>query len=74
MNHMFYGCKNLDKPLDISTLELDTSNVTDMSYAFCSSYIDGETLNNLDTSKVTDMSYMFAYSSHDIIDASNFSM
>ncbi|MDY4724395.1 MAG: BspA family leucine-rich repeat surface protein, partial [Bacilli bacterium] len=53
MNNMFYNCTNLT-----TIPQLDTSNVTDMSYMFyrCSSL---KTIPQLDTSKVTNMNNMF---------------
>ena len=48
---------------EITFNNIDTSNVTDMSYMFrgCVSLTNINGLNYFDTSSVTDMSYMFAY-------------
>ncbi|ENI0606790.1 BspA family leucine-rich repeat surface protein [Listeria monocytogenes] len=51
---------------------LDTSNVTIMSYMFEKSAATSLDVSNLDTSKVTDMTYMFSGSAATSIDMSNF--
>ena len=54
MSNMFRECTNLNDFSDI-----DTSNVTNLYYAFASTKINDETFGKLDTSKVTNMSYAF---------------
>ena len=58
MQRMFNQCKYLTL-LDVSGW--DTSNVTDMSYAFyyCSSLTEIEGIEDVDTSNVTDIKYIF---------------
>ena len=78
MNHMFYGCTGLTEVILDSTEKVNgkfvyfnTANVTDMSYMFSSTALDGSgaatkkmkiqrlDVSGLDTSKVTNMSHMF---------------
>ena len=78
MNHMFYGCTGLTSVVLDSTEKVNgkfvyfnTANVTDMSYMFSSTALDGSgagskkmnirslDVSGLDTSKVTNMSHMF---------------
>ena len=78
MSGMFRGCEGLTEVvLDTETdangkfVHFNTSNVTDMSYMFCSKTIEASgtkptamsltsvDVSGLDTSSVTDMSYMF---------------
>ena len=58
MQHMFSYCQNINN-FDLSNL--DTSNVTNMSYMFndCGMSLTTINVNNFDTSKVTNMSHMF---------------
>ncbi len=68
----FYMCNNL---IAIENIEnLDTSDVTDMSYTFCNcTTLKNVDVSNFDTSKVTNMSYMFAgCSALETINVSNF--
>ncbi|EKS8446804.1 BspA family leucine-rich repeat surface protein [Listeria monocytogenes] len=69
------SCKNLFYQSIATNLDLrnlDTSNVTIMSYMFEKSAATSLDVSNLDTSKVTDMTYMFSGSAATSIDMSNF--
>ena len=57
MNHMFYGCKNLESVGDIS--KWDVSNVTNMEFMFCGCKYFNQDLSDWDVSNVTDMGSMF---------------
>ena len=54
MKKMFYMCNGLEH-----VGWMDTSNVTDMSYAFAATFSIGADFPLLDTSNVTDISHMF---------------
>ncbi|HCV2828534.1 TPA: BspA family leucine-rich repeat surface protein [Listeria monocytogenes] len=69
------SCKNLFYQSIATNLDLrnlDTSNVTIMSYMFEKSAATSLDVSNFDTSKVTDMTYMFSGSAATSIDMSNF--
>jgi bacterial surface protein 26-residue repeat/bacterial surface protein 26-residue repeat/bacterial surface protein 26-residue repeat len=68
---LFSNIQNL-KEFDLSNL--NTSNVTDMSYMFASVQAKEGNLSNFDTAKVTNMSHMFYSSSFTSLDISSFDM
>ena len=57
-SYYFYGLWNMTEIVNLSNL--DTRNVTDMSYMFCyTTELEEINVSSFDTSKVTNMSYMF---------------
>ena len=94
MSHMFYGCTGLTSVTLDSTEKVNgkfvyfnTANVTDMSYMFSSTALDGRDVgakkmniqrldvSGLDTSSVTNMSHMFYLCSNSnltVLDVSGF--
>ncbi|EJE1920920.1 MucBP domain-containing protein [Listeria monocytogenes] len=70
---LFYALQYVTEIQNINLL--DTSNVTNMSYMFCSMPdLKKLDLSSFDTSNVMDMSYMFATSGIESLDLSNFDM
>lgn len=65
---------NLQKLKEFDLSNLNTSNVTDMSYMFASVHAKEGNLSNFDTSKVTNISHMFYSSSFTSLDISSFNM
>ena len=71
LSYCFYAIKNITNvPLDLS--QLDTSNITDMSYMFSNSSMDFDA--SFNTSNVTDMSHMFESSGALKLDCSSFTL
>ena len=56
MKEMFYGCTNLTY---VNTTNWNTTNVTNMYYAFCNTKISEINVTSFNTDKVTNMEYMF---------------
>ena len=56
MKEMFYGCTNLTY---VNTTNWNTTNVTNMYYAFCGTNISEINVTSFNTDKVTNMEYMF---------------